>query len=140
MKWFLVPKNMQIASTASAAATQATYTALIKAAQTGRILPLPIAVEFKEDSQADKYQDRPFSGKKSVYEGKYGFDLELNVDKNLSAKLRNLNFNNFDVFCVDTNRNIWLYSPDGITAYGFSTTDVHFSKIGMNDGSKAVNR
>ena len=138
LKVILVPINTQVAATAALAATQATYTALIKGSKPNRILPLPLAVEYKYDGQADKFQDRPFSGKKFVYEGKDGFDLMLNIDQSLHKKLRKLNFRNYDVILVDTNRNILGTSPDGTTFYGFKTTDVHLGKIGWNDGSKAA--
>lgn len=138
LKAILIPKGLQVAATADAAGTQSTYIALIKAAKASRILPMPLAVEYKYDGQADKFQDRPFSGKKFVYEGKDGFVLSLNLDSALHTQLRKLNFRNYDVIFVDTNRNIWGYSPDGVKMYGFATTDVHIGKLGVNDGSKAA--
>ena len=138
LKVILIPKGATVATTSTLAGTQSTWTTLIKGSKPTRILPLPLAVEYKYDGQADKFQDRPFSGKKFVYEGKDGFTFELNLEQSLHKKLRGLNFRNYDVIFADTNRNIIGYSPDGVILKGFSTTDVHLGKISFNDGSKAA--
>ena len=134
-KVILMPPGTQIA-TQSAAATLATWVALMKAPMATRVHPYPLAIECKVENGTTIMQKAALSGNMPVREDPTTLVLTYNVDAILATLMKKNNNKMWDVVLVDAFGNILGWTPDGTKFQGFTTTSVYFGQMGYSDGSK----